>query len=132
MTDPVVIIHRIGELCRQFRLPTMGAKSGARSGAKSVGRFSAAGQGHALETLLEVLEQEAEDRWQRRIGRLRTASRLPVDKTWETFEHDRVPLALRQQMGELGDGNFVDRGGQRPGFRTARHRQDPRTVRRGP
>ena len=93
---------RIGELCHQFRLPTMGAQS--------VSRFTAAGHGDALETLLEVLEQEAEDRRQRRIGRLRTASRLPAGKTWETFEHDRVPLALRQQLGELSDGSFVERG----------------------
>ena len=64
---------RIGELCHQFRLPTMGAQS--------VSRFTDAGHGDALETLLEVLEQEAEDRRQRRIGRLRTASRLPAGKT---------------------------------------------------
>ena len=91
MTDTVAIQERIGELCHQFRLPTMGAQS--------VARFTAAGHGDALETLLEVLEQEAEDRRQRRIGRLRTASRLPSGKTWETFEHDRVPLSLRQQLG---------------------------------
>ena len=41
---------------------------------------------------------------------LRTASRLPAGKTWETFEHDRVPLALRQQQDELASGNFVERG----------------------
>ena len=102
MLDANAIEVRIGELCHQFRLPTMGAQS--------VSRFTAAGHGDALETLLEVLEQEAEDRRQRRIGRLRTASRLPAGKTWETFEHDRVPLALRQQLGELSDGSFVDRG----------------------
>ena len=102
MMDANAIQVRIGELCHQFRLPTMGAQS--------VSRFTAAGHGDALETLLEVLEQEAEDRRQRRIGRLRTASRLPAGKTWETFEHDRVPLALRQQLGELSDGSFVDRG----------------------
>ena len=68
MTDTVAIQERIGELCHQFRLPTMGAQS--------VSRFTAAGHGDALETLLEVLEQEAEDRRQRRISRLRTASRL--------------------------------------------------------
>ena len=102
MMDASAIQVRIGELCHQFRLPTMGAQS--------VSRFTAAGHGDALETLLEVLEQEAEDRRQRRIGRLRTASRLPAGKTWETFEHDRVPLALRQQLGELSDGSFVDRG----------------------
>ena len=54
MTDTVARQQRIGELCHQFRLPTMGAQS--------VSRFTAAGHGDALETLLEVLEQEAEDR----------------------------------------------------------------------
>lgn len=102
MTDTVAMNDRIGELCRQFRLPTMGAQS--------VARFTAAGHGDALSTFLEVLEQEAEDRRQRRIGRLRTASRLPAGKTWETFEHDRVPLTLRQHLGELADGDFVERG----------------------
>ena len=102
MMEANAIQVRIGELCHQFRLPTMGAQS--------VSRFTAAGHGDALETLLEVLEQEAEDRRQHRIGRLRTASRLPAGKTWETFEHDRVPLALQQQLGELADGNFVERG----------------------
>ena len=85
MLEANAIQVRIGELCHQFRLPTMGAQT--------VSRFTAAGHGDALETLLEVLEQEAEDRRQRRIGRLRTASRLPAGKTWETFEHHRVPLA---------------------------------------
>ena len=102
MMEANAIQVRIGELCHQFRLPTMVAQS--------VSRFTAAGHGDALETLLEVLEQEVEDRRQRRIGRLRTASRLPAGKTWETFEHDRVPLALRQQLGELSDGSFVERG----------------------
>ena len=73
MLEANAIEVRIGELCHQFRLPTMGAQS--------VSRFTATGHGDALETLLEVLEQEAEDRRQRRIGRLRTASRLPAGKT---------------------------------------------------
>ena len=102
MLDTVAIQDRIGELCHQIRLPTVGAET--------VSRFTAAGHGDALETLLEVLEQEAEDRRQRRIGRLRSASRLPSGKTWETFEHGRVPLALRQQLDELANGNFVERG----------------------
>ena len=101
MTDTVAIQDRTGELCHQFRLPTMEAQS--------VARFTAAGHGDALGTLLEVLEQEADDRRQRRTGRLRTASRLPAGKTWETFEHERVPLSLQQQLGELAGGNFVER-----------------------
>ena len=93
-------------------------------GAESVNRFTAADYGDALPTHLEVLEQEAEDRRQRRIGRLRPASGLPAGKTWETFEHDRVPLSLRQQLRQSWR--------QRAGLRTARHWKDPRTVRRGP
>ena len=56
------------------------------------------------------MEQEAEDRRHRRINRLRKESRLPAGKTWETFEHDRMPLALRQQLDQLAQGSFVDRG----------------------
>ena len=88
MMDTVAIEDRTGELCHQFRLPT--------AGAETVSRFTAVGHGDALETLLEVLEQEAEGRRQRRIGRLRTASRLSSGKIWKTFEHDRAPLVLQQ------------------------------------
>ena len=96
MTDTSVMQERIGQLCGQFKLPTMGAQS--------VARFTAAGHGDALATFLEVLEQEAEDRRHRRINR------LPSGKTWETFEHGRVPLALRQQLDQLAQGSFVERG----------------------
>ena len=59
-------------------------------------------------TLLEVLEQEAEDRRQRLIIRLLRESWLPLGKTWETFEHHRMPLALRQQLDHLAQGSFVE------------------------
>ena len=76
MMDTVIMQERIGQLCGQFKLPTMGAQS--------VARFTAAGHGDALSIFLEVLEQEAEDRRHRRINRLRQSSRLPSGKTWET------------------------------------------------
>ena len=76
MTDTSGMQDRIGQLCGQFKLPTVGAQS--------VTRFTAAGHGDALATFLEVLEQEAEDRRHRRINRLRRESRLPSGKTWET------------------------------------------------
>ena len=94
--------ERIEQLCSEFKLPTVGAEAAPR--------FAAAGHAAALGTLVEVLEHEAEDRRQRRIIRLRRASRLPVGKTWDTFEHDRVPVALRHQLNELADGSFVERG----------------------
>ena len=123
-TDTTLIQERIGLLCREFKLPTMGAQS--------VVRFTEAGHGDALSTFLEVLEQEAEDRRHRRINRLRQASRLPSGKTWETFEHHRMPLTLRQQLDHLAQGSFVRPRRQRAGLRTPRHRQDPRAVRPGP
>ncbi len=102
MMDTVIMQERIGQLCGQFKLPTVAAET--------VARFTAAGHGDALATFLEVLEQEAEDRKQRRTNRLRRESRLPSGKTWETFEHHRVPLALRQQLDQLAQGSFVERG----------------------
>ena len=46
----------------------------------------------------------------RRVDRLRRTSKLPAGKTWETFEHDRAPVQLRQQLQRLGEGDFVDHG----------------------
>ena len=74
---PSAVGERIRDLCRQFRLPTLAAET--------VDRFSDAGHADALPTLVEVLEQEAEDRRIRRVDRLRRAS-----KTWDTFEHDEA------------------------------------------
>ncbi len=65
--------ERIGQLCTEFKLPTVGAEA--------VPSFTRAGHPDALQSLLEVLEQEAEDRRQRRIIRLRRASKLPAGKT---------------------------------------------------
>ena len=99
---PSAVAERVRELCRQFKLPTLAAET--------VGRFGEAGHADALVTLLEVMEQEAEDRRIRRVDRLRRTSKLPAGKTWETFEHDRTPVQLRQQLERLGEGYFVDRG----------------------
>ena len=77
------ISDRIQALCSSFRLPTVAVEA--------VPRFADAGQGDALETLLEVLELEAGDRQQRRVDRLRRASKLPPGKTLDTFELDRFP-----------------------------------------
>ena len=100
--SPSAVAERVRDLCRQFNLPTLAAET--------VGRFSDAGHADALPTLVEVLEQEAEDRRVRRVDRLRRASKLPAGKTWDTFEHALAPVKLRQQLERLGEGDFVDRG----------------------
>ena len=104
---PSAVGERIRELCREFKLPTLASET--------VGRFSEAGHAAALPTLVEVLEQEAEDRRIRRVDRLRRASKLPAGKTWDTFEHERAQVKLRQQLVRqqlvrLAEGDFVDRG----------------------
>ena len=72
---PSAVAERVKELRRQFKLPTLAAET--------VGRFSEAGHADALEVLLEVMEQEAEDRRIRRVDRLRRASKLPTGNTWD-------------------------------------------------
>ena len=118
---PSAVGERIRELCREFKLPTLAAET--------VDRFGEAGHAAALPTLMEVLEQEAEDRRIRRVDRLRRASRLPVGKTWDTFEHDSAPVKLRQQLIRLAEGRLRGAWRQRTGVRSARHGQDARDVR---
>jgi DNA replication protein DnaC len=93
---------RITELCTAFKLPTFGKEA--------IPRFARAGHHDAVDTLVEVLELEAEDRRQRRVERLRRASKLLPGKTWQTLDHDRLPAKLRHQLRELAEGTFLDRG----------------------
>ena len=111
MTDTSVMQDRIGQLCGQFKLPTMGAQS--------VARFTAAGHGDALATFLEVLEQEAEDRRHRRISRLRRGVPAPL---WQDLGDLRAPPhtpAHEAATGSSGPGQLRRARHQRPGLRTA-------------
>lgn len=96
----VAYAEQIGQLCSQFKLPTVGAEA--------VPHFTKAGHMDALESLAEVLEMEADDRRQRRVSRLRRASKLPVGKTWDTFEHEMLPIRLKQQLSDLTQGDFLE------------------------
>lgn len=93
--------ERIQALCTEFRLPTIGAEV--------VKRFQDDQHGKALETLLAVFELEASDRRQRRVDRLRRASKLPPGKLWENLDMTRFPAKLQQQLEDLATGGFVDR-----------------------
>jgi hypothetical protein len=53
----------------------------------------------ALVTLAEVLEVEAQARRERRIDRLRHASRLPPAKTFDTLDATRVPRHCAASVG---------------------------------
>lgn len=72
-------------------------------------RFLDADCGEALIVLGEVLEIEAGARRERRVDRLRRASRLPPAKTFETLDDERVPRPVLIKARELARGDFADR-----------------------
>jgi DNA replication protein DnaC len=59
--------------------------------------------------LLEVLEREQEARWQKRMIRFLRESKLPYDKTFESFERSRLPRKVDAQISALLDGAFLAR-----------------------
>lgn len=65
--------------------------------------------GEALVVLAEVLDLEAQARRDRRVERLRRASRLPPAKTFETLDDERVPRPVLIKARELARGDFADR-----------------------
>jgi DNA replication protein DnaC len=73
-----------------------------------VSRFVDAEQQPALPLLLDVLELEAQERHERRITRLRRASKLPPAKTFDTLEEGRLAPALVRRLHELAEGDFLE------------------------
>ena len=61
------------------------------------------------EFLFGLVENEAEDRHQRKIARLLKLSRLPLEKTIESFELKRLPTKELHKVRSLLDGKFTDR-----------------------
>ena len=59
--------------------------------------------------LLELVELECAGRHQRRTERLLHESRLPLEKSLETFDLTRLPAKVRHQVAALLDGSFLDR-----------------------
>lgn len=92
---------RIAELLGVFKTPTLATSL--------VRRFGEAGHGEALPLVLELLEQEAGDRHERRVERLRRASKLPPGKTFATLKETRLPRPLMHKLRELAGGSFLER-----------------------
>jgi DNA replication protein DnaC len=59
--------------------------------------------------LSELLERECEVRLAHRVQRLLLESKLPPDKTMDSFQLSRLPLRTAQQVRSLLDGGFVER-----------------------
>jgi len=93
---------RIAALLMAFKLPT--------AASEVVRRFVDAGLDQSLPVLCEVLELEDHDRHERRVDRLRRASKLPPGKTLGTFDEQRLPRPLCAKIREIAGGAFLDRG----------------------
>ena len=59
--------------------------------------------------LYELAQRECEVRRANKIARLVRASKLPLEKTLQTFELKRLPLKIRRQANVLSEGGFADR-----------------------
>lgn len=103
--SPVDAVDATGEqitaLLAAFKLPT--------AAAELVTRVAEGGHESALPLLLEIFELEQHDRRERRIQRLLKASKLPVGKTFGTFDDKRLPRPLVRRLRELATGAFLER-----------------------
>jgi DNA replication protein DnaC len=59
--------------------------------------------------LAEVMEREREVRRENRVQRLLSESKLPLEKSLETFETSRLSSMLAAQLRALLEGSFVER-----------------------
>lgn len=88
---------------RELRLPSF------RDHFQNSARRAAAENLSHLEYLSELATLECESRREGRIKRLANRSKLPADKTWDSFKFDRLPLHVTQQLKTLRDGSFLKR-----------------------
>ena len=95
------VLEQINQHCKQLRLPTL-----AQVVPETL--TLAQQQEWSLEQfLLTLLEQELDQRGQRRIDRLLREARLPPGKTLAQFDQTRLPLRLRRQIPWLAEGEFI-------------------------
>ncbi len=102
-TEPAeltVLCDRVTTLLKSFKLPTVASEL--------VPRLVEAGYPDALEVVADVLEMERQDRWERRVARLRRRSKLPPGKTLETFDLKRLGRPLAAKIQDLARGDFAD------------------------
>ncbi len=88
---------------RELRLPSF------RDHFEEVGARAATENLSHLQYLSELTTLECEARREGRIRRLLTRSKLPLAKTWESFDFDRLPLTVKRQLETLRDGSFLRR-----------------------
>ena len=88
---------------KDLRLPTF------RDNFESAARSAESATLSYEQYLLELTLQECEDRRCRKVERLLAESKLPLDKTFESFDLKRLPAKIARCARTLLDGTFIDR-----------------------
>ncbi len=94
---------RLARALQELCLPTM------RAHYEAVARQATAESWSYATFLLELVQQECQQRRQKRIERWLKASKLPLEKNWQTLDLKRFPLKIAQQLRALLSGDFLDR-----------------------
>jgi DNA replication protein DnaC len=76
---------------------------------EAVGRQATAEQWSYADYLLELVQQECQQRQRHRIERLLKTSKLPLEKSWAALDLKRLPTKVVQQLRGLLSGEFVER-----------------------
>jgi len=93
----------LARLLKELHLPTM------RHSYEELAR-QAQQETHSYERfLLDMCARECQERRTKRIGRLLQQSRLPLEKSLETFDWQRLPPKVARQVQSLREGSSVDR-----------------------
>jgi DNA replication protein DnaC len=102
--------ERLEAQLRELRLPTV------RSSYEELARQAEAETLSYERYLLNLCDQECQERWRRKIERLLRESCLPLEKTFATFDLKRLPTKVARQVQSLREGDFVDRKENLLGF----------------
>ena len=94
---------RLDDYLTELRLSTIAQHYGSDAEAATAESLSYQDYLHGL------VEREVQSRRQNRIDRLLRQSRLPLEKSLETFDLTRLPNKLLQQVRTLLDGQFLGR-----------------------
>jgi DNA replication protein DnaC len=95
--------ERLEAQLKELRLPTV------RSSYEELARQAEAETLSYERYLLNLCDQECQERQRKKIERLLRQSCLPLEKTFATFDLKRLPLKVARQVQSLRAGDFVDR-----------------------
>jgi DNA replication protein DnaC len=95
--------ERLDAQLKELRLPTVKASY------EELARQAEAETLSYERYLLNLCDQECQERQRRKIERLLRQSCLPLEKTFATFDLKRLPTKVARQVQSLRAGDFVDR-----------------------